>query len=39
VHAALAARPGLQHVVRHEDEWFLLDVLRREPAQPGSISR
>lgn len=31
VHAALAARPGLQHVVRHEDEWFLLDVLRREP--------
>jgi predicted TPR repeat methyltransferase len=30
VHAALAARPGLQHVVRHEDEWFLLDVLRRE---------
>jgi hypothetical protein len=31
VHAALAARPGLERVVRHEDEWFLLDVLRRVP--------
>jgi predicted TPR repeat methyltransferase len=31
VHAALAARPGLDRVVHHEDEWFLLDVLRREP--------
>lgn len=30
VHAALAARPGLRRVVRHEDEWFLLDVLRRD---------
>lgn len=30
VHAALAARPGLDRVVRHEDEWFLLDVVRRE---------
>lgn len=29
VHAALAARPGLDRIVRHEDEWFLLDVLRR----------
>jgi SAM-dependent methyltransferase len=29
VHAALAARPGLARVVHHEDEWFLLDVLRR----------
>jgi SAM-dependent methyltransferase len=29
VHAALAARPGLQRRVHHEDEWFLLDVLRR----------
>jgi SAM-dependent methyltransferase len=28
VHAALAARPGLTRVVRHEDEWFVLDVLR-----------
>jgi SAM-dependent methyltransferase len=30
VHAALAARPGLTRVVRHEDEWFVLDVLRRD---------
>jgi SAM-dependent methyltransferase len=29
VHAALAARPGLERRVHHEDEWFLLDVLRR----------
>ncbi|WP_433307062.1 class I SAM-dependent DNA methyltransferase [Actinoplanes sp. CA-030573] len=29
VHAALASRPGLEPVVRHEDEWFVLDVLRR----------
>jgi SAM-dependent methyltransferase len=29
VHAALAARAGLERVVHHEDEWFLLDVLRR----------
>ncbi len=29
VHAALARRPGLERVVHHEDEWFLLDVLRR----------
>lgn len=29
VHAALAERPGLERIVRHEDEWFLLDVLRR----------
>ena len=31
VHAALAARPGLERRVHHEDEWFLLDVLRRVP--------
>ncbi len=31
VHAALAARPGLDRIVHHEDEWFLLDVLRRSP--------
>ncbi|MFI7540766.1 SAM-dependent methyltransferase [Actinoplanes sp. NPDC049599] len=31
VHAALAARPGLERVVHHEDEWFVLDVLRRLP--------
>ena len=31
VHAALAARAGLERVIRHEDEWFLLDVLRRVP--------
>jgi SAM-dependent methyltransferase len=30
VHAALERRAGLERVVRHEDEWFLLDVLRRE---------
>jgi SAM-dependent methyltransferase len=29
VHAALAARPELERRVHHEDEWFLLDVLRR----------
>jgi SAM-dependent methyltransferase len=28
VHAALAAWPGLERVVRHEDDWFVLDVLR-----------
>jgi SAM-dependent methyltransferase len=28
-HAALLATAGLEHVVHHEDEWFLLDVLRR----------
>jgi len=28
VHAALAGRAGLEPVVRHEDEWFVLDVLR-----------
>ncbi|BCJ50845.1 methyltransferase [Actinoplanes sp. NBRC 14428] len=31
VHAALAARPGLERSVHHEDEWFLLDILRRVP--------
>ena len=31
VHAALAARPGLEPVVHHEDDWFLLDILRRVP--------
>ncbi|SDT48928.1 class I SAM-dependent methyltransferase [Actinoplanes derwentensis] len=30
-HAALAATPGLEPVVHHEDEWFVLDVLRRHP--------
>ncbi len=29
VHATLAAAPGLQRVVRHEDEWFVLDVFRK----------
>jgi SAM-dependent methyltransferase len=29
VHAALAERPELDRVVHHEDEWFVLDVLRR----------
>ena len=28
VHAALAARPGLEGVVHHDDEWFVLDVLK-----------
>jgi SAM-dependent methyltransferase len=32
VHAALTGRGGLEPVVRHEDEWFVLDVLRRSPA-------
>ncbi len=31
VHAALAGRTGLEQIVHHEDEWFLLDVLRRSP--------
>jgi SAM-dependent methyltransferase len=29
VHQALAGRDGLDRVVHHEDEWFLLDVFRR----------
>ncbi|GIE90250.1 class I SAM-dependent methyltransferase [Actinoplanes regularis] len=29
VHARLAAHPGLQPVIRHEDEWFVLDVFRK----------
>jgi SAM-dependent methyltransferase len=28
-HATLTARPGLDHLVHHDDEWFVLDVLRR----------
>lgn len=28
-HSSVAERPGLAHVVHHEDEWFLLDVWRR----------
>jgi predicted TPR repeat methyltransferase len=28
VHEALAGRAGLRRVIRHEDEWFVLDVLR-----------
>jgi SAM-dependent methyltransferase len=28
-HAALLATVGLEPVVHHEDEWFLLDILRR----------
>ena len=28
-HRELARRPGLEPVVHHEDEWFLLDVWRR----------
>jgi trans-aconitate methyltransferase len=31
VHRSLAQRPGLERLVRHEDEWFLLDVFRRVP--------
>jgi SAM-dependent methyltransferase len=31
VHAALVQRPELERRVHHEDEWFLLDVLRRLP--------
>jgi SAM-dependent methyltransferase len=29
VHDALAARPGLERAVHHEDEWFVVDVLKR----------
>ena len=29
VQAPLVDRPELAHLVRHEDEWFVLDVLRR----------
>jgi hypothetical protein len=29
VHAALAERPAVERIVRHEDEWFVLDVFRR----------
>ena len=29
VHAALVERPGLERLVHHEDEWFLLDIVRR----------
>jgi len=29
VHEALASRPELDRRVRHEDEWFVLDVFRR----------
>ena len=28
VHDALAARPGLESAVHHDDEWFVLDVLK-----------
>ena len=31
VHEELASRPELDRVIRHEDEWFLVDVLRRLP--------
>jgi trans-aconitate methyltransferase len=29
VHAELVTRAGLDRIVHHEDEWFLLDVLRK----------
>ncbi|WP_433795113.1 class I SAM-dependent methyltransferase [Actinoplanes sp. CA-252034] len=28
-HTVLLATAGLEHVVHHEDEWFVLDVMRR----------
>ncbi|WP_328477703.1 class I SAM-dependent methyltransferase [Actinoplanes sp. NBC_00393] len=31
VHATLAAHPALAPLIHHEDEWFLLDTLRRTP--------
>jgi SAM-dependent methyltransferase len=31
VHAVLGRRPELERHVHHEDEWFLLDILRRLP--------
>jgi SAM-dependent methyltransferase len=33
-HATLLERPGLTPLVHHEDDWFLLDVVRR--VSPGS---
>ncbi|GAA3346034.1 SAM-dependent methyltransferase [Amorphoplanes nipponensis] len=33
VHEALAGRPGLARVIQHEDEWFRLDVLRRDAGE------
>jgi trans-aconitate methyltransferase len=30
-HAELVGRPDLKPVVHHEDDWFLLDILRRRP--------
>jgi trans-aconitate methyltransferase len=29
VHAEVAARPELERLIHHEDEWFVLDVLRK----------
>jgi hypothetical protein len=29
VHAALLSRPDLERQVHHEDDWFVLDILRR----------
>jgi trans-aconitate methyltransferase len=29
VHAEIAARPGLERLIHHEDEWFVLDVFRK----------
>ena len=31
VHAALIERPGLTPLVHHSDDWFVLDILRKEP--------
>ncbi len=28
-HGTLLSRPGLEPVVHHEDDWFLLDIVRR----------
>jgi SAM-dependent methyltransferase len=29
VHASLLTRPGLDHLVHHDDDWFVLDILRK----------
>jgi len=37
VHESLAGRPELERQVHHEDEWFVLDVLRRSPMSIDTV--
>lgn len=39
VHAAIADRPGLARVCRHEEEDFLLEVFARTPPAARSVAR